>query len=120
MNISLRAVAASSLVVFAAVAGSAGQGSAASRTACEVLPASQASGIIGQAVTTRSLPSPVGIGSSLCYYAAGGRPIVQVALTVMPTEAVAAQNFKMQQQTSSRHSNVASRQKGNMCSRPSR
>jgi hypothetical protein len=114
MNSSLRAVAASSLIVAAAFAGSAGQSSAATRTACEVLPAALASGIIGQTVTAQGLPSPVSPDSSLCYYTAGGRRIVQVALTVMQTEAVAARIYKQQQQASSRHPNVAARQKGNV------
>jgi hypothetical protein len=113
-NISLHAVAAASLAVLAAVGASSGPSSAAPRTACEVLPASLASSIIGQAVTTRALPSPLPNGSSLCYYTAGGRKIVQVALTVMQTEAVAARQFQMQQQTASRHPNAVARQKGNI------
>jgi hypothetical protein len=114
MNSSLRAVAASSLIVFAAVAGSAGQSSAATRTACEVMPASQASGILGSAVTAQVRPVPISAGSSVCVYMTGGRPIVQLGLTVMASDAVAEQMFKIQQQTSSQHPNVASRRKGNI------
>jgi hypothetical protein len=111
---SLRAVAAAALAGLAAIAASYGSVSAAPRTACEVLPASRASGIVGQTVTAQGHPSPVGVGSSVCFYAAAGRPVVQVALTVMETEAVAVRNYAMQQRTISQHPNVAGRQKGNI------
>jgi hypothetical protein len=110
-NSSLRAVAAS-LAVLAAIGASAGPSGAAPRTACEVLPASQASGIIGQAVTARTYPSPASMGSSLCYYTAGSERIVQVALTNMQTEAVATKIYKIKQQSSSQHPGMVSRQKG--------
>lgn len=45
-------------------------------------------------------------------YLAGGRPIAQMGLTVMATEAVAVQTFKTQEQVSAQHKNVANRQKG--------
>ena len=112
MNSSLRAVAALSLVVFAAVAGSAGQAGAAMRTACDVMPASQASGILGSAVTTQVRPNAVSPGSSVCVYMTGGRPIVQLGLTVMGSDAGAEMMFKMQQESSAAHPNTAGRRKG--------
>jgi hypothetical protein len=114
MNMSLRATSAALIAIFAGIAASAGPSGAASRTACIVLPASQASKIIGSPVTTHDRPSPISAGSSVCLYMVGQRPIVQLGLTVMETEAVAVQNFKMQQQVASTHKNVANRQKGNV------
>jgi hypothetical protein len=110
-NTSLRALAAS-LAVLAAVGASSGPSSAAPKTACEVLPASQASAIIGQAVTAKTYPSPASMGSSLCYYTAGSERIVQVALTNMQTEAVATKISKIKAQ--SKHPGMAYRQKGSI------
>jgi hypothetical protein len=113
MNRRFRVVVPALLLTLAAVAGSAGRVSAASQTACEVLPASQVSGIVGKPVTAHARASSVSSGSSTCLYEAG-RPFFQLGLVVMETAAVAAQNVKMEQQTSSKHHNVGSRQKGNI------
>jgi hypothetical protein len=59
-------------------------------------------------------PNPISSGSSTCMYLAAGRPILQLGLTVLPTEAVAQTNFKAQQQGAARHKNVGNRQKGNV------
>ena len=114
MNINLGTVAAASLAVFAVSTVACGPSSAASRTACDVLNASQASAIVGSAVTTMARPSPISAGSSVCMYMAGRRPIAQLGLTVAANEAVASQQFKMQQQVSAQHKNVGNRQKGNI------
>jgi hypothetical protein len=102
------------VAVLAGIVASAGASDAASKTACAVLPASQASKIIGMSVTTRERPSAISPASSVCMYMVGQRPIVQLGLTVMETEAVAAQNFKIQQKAAAAHKNVANRQKGNV------
>jgi hypothetical protein len=47
-------------------------------------------------------------------YLSAGRPILQLGLTVMETEAVAQTTFKTQQQAAATHKNVGSRQKGNV------
>ena len=114
MKFTLGTVAAASLAVFAISAASYGPSSAASRTACDVLTASQAGAVVGSPVTTQGRPSPVSAGSSVCMYLAGGRPIAQLGLTVAANEAVAAQSFKAQQQAAARHKNVGNRQKGNI------
>jgi hypothetical protein len=114
MNNSFRAAAVSSLIVFTAVGGSTGIAGAATRTACEVMPAAQASGILESAVTTQARPDPVSAGSSLCVYSAGGHPIVQLGLTVMASDASAAEMFKMAQDAHSGRANLAGRRKGNI------
>ena len=114
MNINLGAVAAASLAVCAVFIGSYAPSSAAPRTACAVLTGSQASAVAGSSVTTMARPSPISAGSSICIYSAAGRPIAQLALTVAANEAVASQQFKMQQQVAAQHRNVANRQKGNI------
>ena len=110
-NTSLRAAAAA-FAVLAAIGASYGPSIAAPRTACEVLPASQASGILGSAVTTQVRPNAVSPGSSVCVYMTGGRPIVQLGLTVMGSDAGAEMMFKMQQETNAGHPNLAGRRKG--------
>ena len=112
MNIIFRSAAAASLAVFAAAAVSYGPSSAGSRTACQVLTGPQASGVLGTAVTARLTPTAIPT-MSVCMYMAGGRPIVQLGLQVMQTEAVATQVFRLAQQGSSAHKNTANRQKGN-------
>ncbi len=113
MKIALGRVAVASLAVFAVSTGSNGPSSAASRTACDVLTAAQASAVVGSPVTTFGRPAPSAGGSSVCMYrAAGGRPIAQLGLTVAENEAVAAQLFKAREQAGARHKNVANRQKG--------
>ena len=114
MKFNFGAVAAASVAVFAVSTGAYGPSSAASRTACDVLTASQASSIIGRPVTTQGRPSPISAGSSVCMYLSGDQPIVQLGLTVAANEAVAAQSFRAQQQGAAGHKNVASRQKGNI------
>ncbi|MDP9105241.1 MAG: hypothetical protein M3N49_04830 [Candidatus Eremiobacteraeota bacterium] len=114
MKFNLAIAATASLAVFAIFAASYGPSSAASRTACDVLTASQASAIVGSPVTTQGHPSPISAGSSVCMYLSGGRPIVQLGLTVAANEAVAAQVLKQQQQAAARHKNVGNRQKGNI------
>lgn len=114
MNITFGTVAAASLAVFAVSIGSYAPSSAASRTTCDVLTASQASAVVGSAVTARGVPSPITRGNSVCVYSAGGRPIAQLGVIVAANEAVASQQFKMQQQASAGHKNVAIRQKGNI------
>lgn len=114
MKFTLSTVAAASLAVFVVSTGAYGPSSAASRTACDVLTASQASAIVGSAVTTRGRPSPISAGSTVCMYLSGGRPIVQLGLTVAASEAVATQIFKAQEQATVRHKNVGNRQKGNI------
>jgi hypothetical protein len=114
MKFNVGTVAAASLAVFAVSTGASGPSSAASRTACDVLTASQAGAIVGRPVTTRARPSPISAGSSVCMYLSGGRPIIQLGLTVAANEAVATQTFKAQQQATARHKNVANRQKGNI------
>lgn len=114
MNTSPRAIPASSLIVFAVLAGSAGQSSAATRTACDVMSASQASGILGSAVTAQARPLPPGSPSSVCMYIAGGHPIVQFGLTTLATDAIAEQMLKAQQQSGDQHQNLAGRRKGNV------
>jgi hypothetical protein len=78
-----------------------------------VLPASLVSTIVGRPVTAHARPSNVSVGSSICMYEAG-RPFFQLALVVMETADVAQRNIRAQQQASSSHRNVASRQKGNI------
>ncbi len=114
MNFARGPVAAASLAVFVVSTGAYGPSSAASRTACDVLTASQASAIVGSAVTTRARPSPISGGSSVCMYLSGGRPIVQLGLTIAASDAVAAQVFKAQEQAAVRHKNVGNRHKGNI------
>ncbi len=112
MKITLGTVAAASLAAFAVSSGY-GPSSAASRTACDLLTASQASAIVGSAVTAQGRPAHAG-GSSVCLYRAGARMIAQFGLTVAENEAVATQIFKQQQQAAVRHTNIANRQKGNI------
>lgn len=112
MNITLGTVAAVSLGAFAVAIGSCGTSSAAARTTCQVLTASQASAALGSSVTTRDMPGQITRGNSVCFYSAGGRPIAQLGIIVTATEAVASQQFKAQQQAATRHKNVAIRQKG--------
>jgi hypothetical protein len=114
MNRYVRAIPAATLAVLTVVAGSAAPGGAASRTACTLVPAAQASALFARPVTTMERPNPISSGSSLCWYSSAGRPILQLALTVMATEAVAQTSFKNQQQAAATHKNVGSRQKGNV------
>ena len=114
MNFSLVTLAAASLAVVAVSTGARGPSSAASRTACDVLTASQAGAIVGSPVTAQGRPSPISAGSSVCMYLSGGRPIAQLGLTIAANEAIATQLFKAQQQATVRHTNVSNRQKGNI------
>jgi hypothetical protein len=112
MNIHFGIASAASLAVAIAAAGSSAPSSAASRTACDVLTAAQASAIVGSPVTAQGHPSPISAGSSVCVYLAGHAPIAQLGLTIAATEAVAVQMLKMQQQAGVDTKNVANRQKG--------
>jgi hypothetical protein len=112
MNIHFGIASAASLAVAIAAAGSSAPSSAASRTACDVLTAAQASAIVGSPVTTEGHPSPISAGSSVCVYRAGHAPVAQLGLTIAATEAVAVQMLKMQQQSGADTKNVANRQKG--------
>ncbi len=113
MNINLSTVAAASLAVFTVSTGSHGPSSAASRTACDVLTASQASAVVGSPITAQGRPARDG-GSSVCMYLAGGRPIAQLGLTVAANDTIAARLFKARQLGSAGHRNVGDRQKGNI------
>ena len=114
MKFNVGTVAAASLAVLVVSTGAYAPSSAASRTACDVLTASQAGAIVGRPVTAQARPSPISAGSSVCMYLSGRRPIVQLGLTVAASEAVATQLFKAQAQAAARHKNVANRQKGNI------
>jgi hypothetical protein len=112
MKIHFGIALAASLAAAIVAAGSCAPGSAASRTACEVLTAAQASAIVGSPVTAQGHPSPISAGSSVCEYRTGQAPIAQLGLTVTATEAVARQMLAMQQQAGADTKNVANRQKG--------
>jgi hypothetical protein len=114
MNRLVRAIPAATLAVLTIVAGSTAPSGAASRTACTLVSAAQASALFARPITTMERPNPVSSGSSTCMYLSAGRPILQLGLTVMETEAVAQTNFKAQQQAAATHKNVGSRQKGNV------
>jgi hypothetical protein len=113
MNRLARAIPAAALAALIVVAGSAARGGAASRTACTLVPAAQASALFARPVTTSVRPAAVPT-NSVCMYLSGGRPILQLGLNVMETEGVARTVFKMQQQAAAEHKNVGSRQKGNV------
>ncbi len=82
--------------------------------ACDVLSADQAGGIVGQPVTVQGRPSQISEGSSACMYLVAGRPVAQLGLTIMESDAVAQQTVMTQQRAASRHKNVANRQKANI------
>jgi hypothetical protein len=84
-----------------------------------LLPASHVSAIVGRQVTALAGPTNDSAGRSVCLYEAG-RPFFQFGVSVMENEAVAAQNFKLQQQPAAKQRNVASRQKGNVVRQASR
>ncbi len=69
---------------------------------------------MGHPVTVQARPSPISSGSTVCMYMVAGKPVAQIGLTIMESEAVAVQSFKTQQLASAQHKNVASRQKGNI------
>jgi hypothetical protein len=114
MNRYVRTIPAAALAALIAGAGAAAPGDAAARTACTLVPAAQASALFARPVTTMERPNPISSGSSTCMYLSGRRPILQLGLTVMATEAVAQTSFKNQQQGAATHKNVGSRQKGNV------
>ena len=114
MNRLVRAIPAATFAVLIVVAGSTSRSGAASRTACTLVTASQASALLARPITTAERPNPISSGSSVCMYSSAGRPILQLGLTVMETEAVAQTTFKTQQQAAATHKNVGSRQKGNV------
>jgi hypothetical protein len=110
----VRAIPAATLAVLTVVAASTARSGAAPRTACTLVPASEASALLARPITTAERPSPISSGSSVCMYLSAGRPILQLGLSVMETEAVAQTTFKAQQQAAATHKNVGSRQKGNV------
>jgi len=114
MNRLVRAIPAATIAVFTVLAGSTASSGAAARTACTLMPAARASALFARPITTMERPNPVSSASSTCMYLAAGRPILQLGLTVMQTEAVAQTTFKTQQQAAATHKNVGSRQKGNV------
>jgi hypothetical protein len=113
MTIKKRVPLAAILAVCGTVASSSGASSAATQTACDVLPAAQVSHIVGQTVTAHGA-APLGMpNATVCMYGAG-RPILQLGVVPMATEAVAAQNVKIQELHAAEHRQVVSKQKGNV------
>jgi hypothetical protein len=112
MTIKKRVALAAILALCTAVAGSSGESSAATQTACDVLPAAQVSHIVGQTVTAHGA-APLGMpNATVCLYGAG-RPILQLGVVFMSSEAAAAQNVKVQDLHAAEHRQVAVKQKGN-------
>ena len=112
MNASFH-MARTALLAGAATAAMSAPSNAAVQSACDVLPASAVSAIVGRPVTAHGHPSNVTPGGSVCLYAAG-RPFFQLGISVMENEAVAKRNVSLEQQAGSAHRNVRSRQKGNL------
>src|ERR1700737_1643825 len=111
MNRLVRALPAATRAALIVVGGSTARGGAASRTACTLVSASQASALFARPITTSVRPTAVP-PNSVCMYLSAGRPILQLGLNVMETEGVAQTVFKTQQQAAAAHKNVGSRQKG--------
>ncbi|MDB5070079.1 MAG: hypothetical protein JWM87_1190 [Candidatus Eremiobacteraeota bacterium] len=114
MNKLVRNVPAAMLAALTIAAVSAMPASAATPTACTLVDASHASALLGRSVTTVDRPSPISNGSSICMYMGAGRPVMQLAVTVMQTAGVAQANYAAQQRMAATHKNVGSRQKGNL------
>ena len=85
-------LAACSLTLFVALGGSYAHSSAATKTSCQVLSASQVSEIIGVTVTERAMVTP-SVPAGVCMYSAG-RPILQFSVTTYDTVDLATKNFK--------------------------
>jgi hypothetical protein len=81
-----------SLALFVTLGGSYAQSSPASKTSCQLLPASQVSKIIGVTVTERMMATP-SVPAGVCMYSAG-RPVLQFSLTTYDTVDLATKNFK--------------------------
>ena len=113
---SMPVVLVASMTIFAAAAapGAATPGGAGTPAACTLVNAARASALFGLAVTTVDRPNPISAGSSTCMYMVGGRPVMQLAITVMQSEGVAQVNYRNQQHAAATHKNVGSRQKGNL------
>jgi hypothetical protein len=105
------AAAFAAVTIFAAAGAPA---AAAPAKACTLVNAARASALLARPVVTRDNPSPISAGSSMCLYTVGGRAVMQLAVTVMQTEAVAQANAAAHQQMAATHKNTGSRQKGNL------
>jgi hypothetical protein len=81
------------LALFVALGGTYAQSSPATKTSCQVLPASQVSKIIGMTVTERVMVTP-SVPAGVCMYSAAGRPVLQLSVTTYDTVDLATKNFK--------------------------
>ena len=82
-----------SLALFMALGGTYAQSGPATKTSCQVLPASQVSEIIGISVTERVMVTP-SVPAGVCMYSAAGRPVLQFSFTRYDTVDLATKNFK--------------------------
>jgi|SRR5450631_3451041 len=110
MNVFNGNVCVTALSVFAFWAGSCGPGSAAPRSACQILSASKVTTIVGKPVEANA-PTDVSEKTSVCLYTLGKVPVAQLLVYTADNESAATRVAN--QNGLADKKNAATQQKGN-------